>query len=190
MYLIVGLGNPGDKYASTYHNLGYMCVDMLAERLSATFDKGECRAITAHTRVGGEKVILAKPITFMNLSGESVRELVNKYKIEKEKFLVIYDDFEINAGSVRIRYTGSAGTHNGMKNIVALCGTENIYRIRVGAGPLPEGYDIVNFVLSRISAQAEDNVRQGIERAAAAAEAFVKGESIEKVMGDYNLRVK
>lgn len=190
MYLIIGLGNPGEKYADTYHNLGFMCADALAARLDARFTKNECRALTAHARIGREKVVIAKPFTFMNLSGESAAELVNKYKTEKEKFLVIYDDFELPAGSIRIRYTGSAGTHNGMKSVVARCGTEDIYRIRIGAGPLPEHYDIVDFVLSSISAERKAILAPAIDRAAEAAYAFAGGESIEKVMAEYNLKVK
>ena len=120
MYLIVGLGNPEKKYLNTWHNVGFMCLDRLAEKLDVSFDKSECRCVTAHAKLNGEKVILAKPLTYMNLSGEAVQELVHKYKVEKGNLVVAYDDVDLPLGSVRIRKFGSAGTHNGMKNIVQM----------------------------------------------------------------------
>jgi PTH1 family peptidyl-tRNA hydrolase len=185
MYLVVGLGNPDKKYLDTFHNVGFMCVDKLATKLGATFDKGECRAITAHTRVKGEKVIIAKPITYMNLSGEAVLELCNKYKIEYGRLIVVYDDIDLPLGSVRIRFNGSAGTHNGMRNIVDKLATENILRIRVGTyreTPM----QLVDFVLSHLTEDDKAALAPAIEDTAAALSDFVGGEVIEKVMQKYN----
>ncbi len=187
MYLIVGLGNPDKIYENTYHNVGFSVLDLLAAKEGVAFDKGECRALTAHLRKNGEKVILAKPITYMNLSGESVAELVRKYKIEREKFLVVYDDTDLERGAVRIRFQGSAGTHNGMKNIVKLMNTSDINRIRVGIGkPTAEQMELKDFVLSKISPECREVMQPAFENAAAAAADFAGGMPIEKVMQKYN----
>ena len=118
MKLIVGLGNPDDKYKNTFHNLGFMSVDKVADKLGFSFTKTKCRALIAEGNVNGEKIILAKPLTYMNLSGESVRELVSFYKISTADTVVIYDDYDLLKGVIRIRENGSAGTHNGMRNII------------------------------------------------------------------------
>ncbi len=189
MYLIMGLGNPDKQYLKTYHNVGFMCADLIAEKLGTTFSKGECRAVTAYSGIGSDKIIIAKPITYMNLSGESARELINKYKIERECFVVIYDDIDLPVGNVRIRYTGSAGTHNGMKNIVRNVGSTDVYRIRIGVGkPENAGMDLKDFVLSKISDEVMDSLAPALDRAADAAIAFAKGLPIEKVMEKYNKR--
>ncbi|MEG1710939.1 MAG: aminoacyl-tRNA hydrolase [Clostridia bacterium] len=191
MYLIIGLGNIDKQYLNTYHNLGFMCADYIAKLLGVEFSKGECRAITAHTKVNGEKVIIAKPITYMNLSGDSVIELVNKYKIEQDKFLVIYDDIDIPIGSVRIRENGSAGTHNGMRSIVSRCNTTQFSRIRIGTGRPPrDEMDLADFVLSQISQQSHIILDGAIERGAKAAVEFANGMPILKVMEKFNLRVE
>ena len=137
MYLVVGLGNPDKKYLNTFHNMGFMCVDKLAQKLGVTFDKGECKAVTAHARVGGEKVIIAKPVTYMNLSGEAVQELCHKYKIEKGNLIVVYDDIDIPMGNIRIRKEGSAGTHNGMRNIIKMISTTDFVRVRLLVSSTP-----------------------------------------------------
>ena len=189
MYVIMGLGNPDKKYLDTYHNIGFLCVDAAAKKLGTEFSKGECRAITAHAKVGSHKIILAKPITYMNLSGESARELVNKYKIELEKFIVIYDDIDLPVGKVRIRYEGSAGTHNGMKSIVQHMGTTSVYRIRVGIGkPSNENMDLADFVLSPISKEVMENLSPIIEHVADAIVEFTKGTPIEHIREKYNKR--
>ena len=115
MYLIVGLGNPDSVYKNTFHNVGFMAVDRFAEKIGAEFTKKECKAVTAHAFVGGSKVIIAKPQTYMNLSGESVLSLTAKYKIEQDAFFIVYDDVDLGLGALRVRESGSAGTHNGMR---------------------------------------------------------------------------
>ena len=148
MYVIVGLGNPGDKYAHTRHNVGFDVLTLLADKWGASFDRLKCKARIAETRVGGERVALAMPQTYMNLSGESVVELMNWYKVEPENLLVVYDDIDLNPGHVRFRPKGSAGTHNGMRNIIYLLGRDDFPRVRVGTGHPPEGWDLVDWVLA------------------------------------------
>ena len=187
MYLVVGLGNPGKEYENTYHNVGFLTVERIAKELGVSFDRGECRALTAHARVNGEKVILAKPITYMNLSGESVAELVHKYKIEADRFVVLYDDMDLPRGNLRIRYQGSAGTHNGMKNEIQRLGTQEFMRMRIGIGhPETPQMDVKDFVLSRISPAAMEQMSPAVDEAVAAVQDFVKGCKREDVMQRHN----
>ena len=148
MYVIVGLGNPGDKYARTRHNVGFDVVELLAGRLGLSFNKLKCKAKLAEGRIGSERVVLAQPQTFMNLSGESVVELMNWYKAEPEHLIVVYDDVDLPEGRLRFRPSGSAGTHNGMRNIIYLLGKENFPRVRVGIGRPAEGWDMKDWVLA------------------------------------------
>ena len=149
MKIIVGLGNVGDGYAHTYHNLGFLTVECLAGRLKTAFSKKECGSLTAHGEFGGERIILAKPQTMMNRSGAAVQKLVGYYKCALSDLIVIYDDVDIEKGTIRYRETGSSGTHNGMRDIVLYVG-EEFKRIRLGVGRPPEGRDLASFVLSVI----------------------------------------
>ena len=187
MYLVVGLGNPEKKYFNTFHNMGFMVVDRLVEKLGVNFDKGECRAVTAHARVNGEKVIVAKPVTYMNLSGEAVQELTHKYKIEKGHLIVVYDDIDIPIGNLRIRQNGSAGTHNGMKNIVQMLSTDDFPRVRVGIGK-ETPMALVDYVLSQVTEDDHKALDSVLDSAAAALHEFVNGTDIDKVMQKYNIR--
>lgn len=188
MKLIVGLGNPDREYINTFHNLGFSSAEKAAEKLGCTFGKEKCRALLAETKIGAEKVIIAKPQTYMNLSGESVRELVSFYKIDLKDLLVIYDDFDLPKATLRIRESGSAGTHNGMRNIVKLLGTENFARIRIGFHP--EGDDVkiplINLVLSGIKDCDKQNFDKAIDVAANAAVDFANGISLQNIMQKYN----
>ena len=187
MYLVVGLGNPEKKYFNTFHNMGFMVADRLAEKLDVAFTKGECRAVTAHTKVNGEKVIIAKPVTYMNLSGEAVQELCHKYKIEKGHLIVAYDDIDVGIGKLRIRQNGSAGTHNGMKNIVQMLSTDDFPRVRVGIGkdtPMP----LIEYVLSQVTDDDHKALDNVLAQAALALYDFVHGEPIDHVMQKYNIR--
>ena len=139
MYLIVGLGNPGAKYQFTRHNTGFNAVEVLAQRLEIRLDKLKCKARIGEGRLGDERVVLAQPQTYMNLSGESVRELLNWYKCPLEHMIVIYDDIDLPPGRIRIRAKGSAGTHNGMRNIIYQLGRDDFPRVRIGIGRQPEG---------------------------------------------------
>lgn len=187
MKLVVGLGNPGRKYQNTYHNMGFKTVDILAHSLNGEFDKKECAALSCHVLFSGSKVILAKPQTFMNLSGESVIRFLRKYKIELCDILIIYDDTDIERGGLRIRPYGSAGTHNGMKNIVELAGSTNFPRLRVGIGePDNPRADLAAYVLSKISPEYEDIFAETTQKAALAATEFIGGKDLESIMQKYN----
>lgn len=187
MYLIVGLGNPEKKYFNTFHNVGFMCVDKLAEKLNVDFNKVECKSVTAHARVNGQKVIIAKPVTYMNLSGQAVVELTNKYKIEKGNLIVVYDDVDIPLGNVRIRKNGSAGTHNGMRNIVGLLGTEDFPRIRVGIGQ-ETPMALMDYVLSQITDADREKLDPAVTHAAQALDEYVNGQPFEQIMQRHNVK--
>jgi PTH1 family peptidyl-tRNA hydrolase len=187
MKLIVGLGNPDKEYLNTFHNLGFMAVDKTAEQLGADWQKTKCRASIAETRVGTEKVILAKPLTYMNLSGESVRELVSFYKIDVKDIIVIYDDYDLEKGVLRLRESGSAGTHNGMRNIVKELGTQNFARIRIGFKPQEQTQiPLLNLVLSGIKAEDKPIFEKATLNAGKAAAEFAKGLPFQEIMQRYN----
>ena len=185
MYLIVGLGNPDKKYEKTFHNMGYIAVGDAAEALGAKFKKKECEASVAEAFVGGEKVILARPLTYMNNSGRAVKQLMSKYKITEDKLLVVYDDYDLPKGKVRIRASGSAGTHNGMRSIIGETGLKNFARIRIG---IRDDVDIpiINYVLSEIRKEDYELFGEACKKAGEAAAEFCKGVDIEKVMCKFN----
>lgn len=185
MYLIVGLGNPDKKYLNTFHNMGFRCVDKLVQKLGVDFDKVECKSVTAHANVNGQKVIIAKPITYMNLSGQAVVELVNKYKIERGNLVVVYDDVDIPMSSLRIRKEGSAGTHNGMRNIVELLGTTDFVRMRVGIQK-ETPMALIDYVLSTLTEQDKELLEPVWTDVGDALFDFVNGTDIDKVMQKYN----
>ena len=157
MILVVGLGNPGAKYKNTYHNVGFEVADALAARLGVKFTKDACDAKIAECKKAG--VIIAKPQTYMNLSGESVRALMDFYKLDEEDLVVICDDINLSVGQVRIRPKGSAGGHNGIKSIIQHIGTQEFTRIRIGVGGKPEGGDLVKHVLGRFSREEDGMLR-------------------------------
>lgn len=187
MYIIVGLGNPEKKYLNTWHNAGFMCLDKVAAKLGVSFDKAECRSMTAHTRVGGEKVILAKPLTYMNLSGEACVELTRMYKPLKSHFLVVYDDVDLPLGNVRIRKEGSAGTHNGMRNIVQNLSATDFPRARIGTKK-ETPMALVDFVLSQITDEDKVLLDPALESTAEAIVEFVSGTDIDIVMQKHNTK--
>lgn len=190
MKLIVGLGNPDKEYLNTFHNLGFMCVDGVANKLGVTFAKQKCKALLAETKVGKEKIILAKPLTYMNLSGESVRELISFYKIPLEDIIVIYDDYDLPKGEIRIREKGSAGTHNGMRNVIKELGTGDFARIRVGFKPATETrVPLIDYVLSGIKEEDKKIFESAIEKSASAGYEFAIGKPIQEVMQKYNGKI-
>ena len=174
MYLIVGLGNPGSKYAHTRHNVGFDVLEALSRKLGVSITREKEQALVGECFVGGQKVILAMPQTYMNLSGESVSRLAHWYKIEPENLLVVYDDIDIPQGHIRIRKNGSAGTHNGMRSIVGLLGYENFPRLRVGVGQKREGYELADWVLGTFSAAEEKALKNALDWAAEAALCIVE----------------
>ena len=186
MYLIVGLGNPEKKYEKTFHNMGFIAVGDAAEALGAKFKKKECEASVAEAFVGGEKVILARPLTYMNNSGRAVKQLMSKYKIPPQNLLVIYDDYDLPKGKVRIRASGSAGTHNGMRSIIGETGHTDFPRVRVGIRDEEVNIPIINYVLSEVRKEDYELFASACQKAGEAAADFARGLDIEKVMCKHN----
>ncbi len=179
MLLVVGLGNYGKEYEHTPHNMGFLAVDELAKRLNLEFTKNKCKALVAEGFVGDEKIILAKPQTYMNLSGTSLREFVTKFKIPLENIVVISDDIDLPAGTIRYKAHGSGGTHNGLKNCVQELGTENFPRIRIGVGKSEFG-DLADYVLAPISREKMKILEQGISQAVDKIQNYIsKGKFID-----------
>ncbi len=186
MYLIVGLGNPDKQYEKTFHNMGYIAVGDAAEALGAKFKKKECESMIAEAYVGGEKIILARPLTYMNNSGRAVKQLMAKYKIPEQNLLVLYDDYDLPKGKVRIRASGSAGTHNGMRSIIGETGCKEFPRIRIGIRDEEVDIPIINYVLSEVRKDDYALFADACRRAGEAAADFARGVDIEKVMCKYN----
>ncbi len=186
MFLIVGLGNPEKQYETTFHNLGFLAVGEAAEKLGVKFKKKECEASVAEAHLGGQKVILARPVTYMNASGRAVKQLMAKYKVTPAELLVIYDDFDLPKGRLRIRTAGSAGTHNGMRSIVGEIGSQEFPRIRIGIKDPEVNIPVINYVLSQIRKDDYPLFASACSDAADAAIRFARGESIEAVMNVYN----
>ena len=190
MFIIVGLGNPTLQYAGTRHNAGFDVIDVLADKYNISVDSRKNRAFAGMGMIRGQKVILAKPQTYMNLSGESVRGVVEYYKVTKEdELLVVYDDVSLDMGQLRIRKKGSAGGHNGIKNIIANLGTEVFPRIKVGVGEKPKGYDLADYVLGHFSRAERELMAEGYEKAVSAIEAILD-DGIEAAMNVYNRKAK
>lgn len=188
MYVIAGLGNPGKKYENTRHNMGFIAVDLIAEEYGIKVDKIKFKALVGEGRIAGQKVLLVKPQTFMNLSGQSVMEVMNFYKEDIEKLIVIYDDIDIPTGSIRLRKKGSAGTHNGMRNIVYLLQDDGFPRIRVGIGT-DKKVDLINYVTGGVSKSEKELLEDALTRAAKAAACIVE-KGIDKAMNEYNIKPK
>lgn len=185
MIIIVGLGNIGEDYLGTFHNVGFMCVEALAEELKLKFKKLECRAVTAVKEIGGEKIVLAKPTTYMNLSGEAVKSLLQKYKADISDLIVLVDDLDLPLGSIRLRPSGSAGTHNGLRNIVDLLGSTDFKRIRVGIGKPAYG-DIKDYVLSKIKADEAPYIIESVKKVRDALSEYIKEKNFTALQQKYN----
>lgn len=186
MYIIVGLGNPEEKYFKTFHNMGYLAVGDVAAKFGVKFKKKECESYVAECNLGGEKVILARPVTYMNASGRAVKQLLAKYKTGADNLIVIYDDYDLPKATVRIRPSGSAGTHNGMRSIIAEIGTQNFTRIRIGIRDEEVKMPLINYVLSEVRKEDYELFISACTRAAEAAAAIAGGDSVENVMTKYN----
>lgn len=190
MFIIAGLGNPTLQYEGTRHNVGFDVIDRLADKYNITVETRKSRALIGKGVIEGKKVILAKPQTYMNLSGESIRSLADYYKIDEEQeLLVIYDDVSLGVGQLRIRKKGSAGGHNGIKNIISHLDTEVFARIKIGVGEKPRKYDLKDYVLSRFSKAEREEMEEGYEKAVKAAVMILSGET-DAAMNAYNRKVK
>ena len=185
-WLLVCLGNPGDQYENTRHNVGFMVADELGERHNIPIQRLKFRALTNTITVGDEKVLLMKPVTYMNLSGEAVHEAAAFYKIPPERVLVISDEVSLAPGKIRVRRSGSAGGHNGLKNIIAHLGTDQFPRIRLGVGQKPHpDYDMADWVLGKFQGEDKKAVEEAVKKAADAAECLIR-EGVDKAMNKYN----
>ena len=188
MYIIVGLGNPTKEYAHTRHNVGFDTIDKIADRHGIAGLEKKHKAVYGRGYIEGQKVILAKPQTFMNLSGESVRSLIDYYKVAEEaELIVIYDDISLEPGQLRIRKKGSAGGHNGIKNIISHLGHDTFIRIKVGVGEKPKGYDLADYVLSRFGKEEQAAMEDAFARAADAVEVIMTGGP-EEAMNRFNAK--
>lgn len=186
MYIIAGLGNPGGQYRNTRHNVGFAAVDCLAGQYQIDIGEVKHKALSGKGRIGGERVVLVKPMTFMNLSGEAIRQVTDYYKIDvTEELIVIYDDISLPPGQLRVRKKGSAGGHNGIKNIIAQLGTQEFKRIRIGVGAKPSGYDLADYVLGHFSEEENVLMQESFRRAAEAACMIVE-QDIDAAMNEYN----
>ena len=189
MFIIAGLGNPGKEYEGTRHNVGFDVIDRLADRYNISVEERKHRAFCGKGMIAGQKVILVKPQTFMNLSGESIRSVLEYYKVdETSEFLVIFDDISLDVGQIRIRKKGSAGGHNGIKNIIAQIGTTEFQRIKIGVGEKPKKYDLADYVLGHFSKAEREQMEEGYERAVKAVELIVNGQT-DEAMNEYNKKV-
>ena len=185
MLVVVGLGNPGKTYQDTYHNMGYKTVQKLAADFGIKFKKSGNGHI-AKTYKGGEEIVLVLPDTFMNLSGECVRDVLGKHKAGISELVVIYDDIDLDVGVLRLRMSGSAGTHNGMRNIVECLKTESFKRIRIGIGKPPANIPLINYVLMNVMQEHKDSVECGISSAAEAIKEYIAKRDFERIMRSYN----
>ena len=186
MYIIVGLGNPGRQYENTRHKIGFRCIDRFAEKHNISVLECKHRALIGKGYIEGQKVILVKPQTFMNLSGESVRDILNFYKVEPDtQLIVVYDDISLAVGALRIRKKGSAGGHNGIKNILAQIGTDTFKRIKIGVGEKPKGYDLADYVLGHFTQAENKEMDAACDNAVEAISLLVK-EEVDAAMNRFN----
>lgn len=184
MKLIVGLGNIGEKYAKTNHNVGFMVLDSLSQKLGFSFKNRGCDSDYAEFKAGDEKFIIAKPRTYMNDSGRAVKSLMKKFDIDIQDVLVVCDDIDLEPGRIRIRKSGSAGTHNGLKSIIYETQSQDFLRVRVGIGNQNEHQDLADFVLSNM--KMTDSQKLGLEKAEDAVQDYILGLKIDLIMGKYN----
>lgn len=185
MYLIVGLGNPENEYAHTRHNMGFDTINQIAKNNNIQITKNKFKGLCESTIIQNQKVILLKPQTYMNLSGESVKEVAEFYNLKSEEIIVIYDDIDIEKGHIKIRKKGGAGSHNGMKSVVEELQSTDFARIRVGIGQPEFKSDMINYVIGKVSQEEQEILQQGVEKAAKAVEEILKN-GIDRAMNKFN----
>ncbi len=186
MYVIVGLGNPSKEYDNTRHNIGFAAIDALADKYGISVNEAKHKALLGKGVIDGTKVILVKPLTYMNLSGEAVRAVVDYYKIDEEaELIVIYDDISLDVGQLRIRKKGSAGGHNGIKNIIQHLGHDTFLRIKIGVGEKPKGYDLADYVLGHFSKEEQTVMKDALEKVDGAVKLMLM-DDVDEAMNRYN----
>lgn len=183
--MIIGLGNPGTKYENTRHNVGFDTIDYISNQFGIKVSKLKHKALIGDGNIHGEKVILVKPQTYMNLSGESVREVVEWYKVPMSSIIIIYDDIDLALGSIRVRPKGSSGTHNGMRSVIYQIQSDDFPRVRIGIGRPPEGWELADYVLSKFNTEDRKIINDSIKNSAEAAAAIIKS-GVETAMNKYN----
>ncbi len=189
MFIIAGLGNPGKEYENTRHNVGFEVIDALADKYNISVAELKHRAMIGKGYVGGQKVVLVKPLTFMNLSGESIRPVIDYYKVEADSdLIVISDDISLEPGQIRIRKKGSAGGHNGLKNIIKHLGHGNFQRVRIGVGEKPENYDLADWVLGHFNKEEKAAVDEALDKAVKALEIML-ADGADTAMNEFNRKV-
>ena len=188
MVIIAGLGNPTREYENTRHNIGFMAVDALADKYNISVMDCRHRALVGKGVIGGTKVVLVKPHTYMTLSGEAIRAVVDYYKVDAEsELIVIYDDISLDVGQLRIRKKGSAGGHNGIKNIIANLGSDTFLRIKVGVGEKPKGYDLADYVLGHFSKEEMKVMAESLEKVDGAVNMMLE-DQVDMAMNNYNVK--
>lgn len=188
MYLIVGLGNPGRNYIATRHNIGFDAITRISDDYNIPMNIKKHKAISGKGVIKGQKVLLVQPQTYMNLSGESIRALVDFYKVDPKEIIIIYDDVHLDLGQLRIRKSGSAGGHNGIKNIITHLGTEEFPRIRIGVGEKPKEWDLVDYVMSKFTDAENKIVREALEQASDAVGTIISA-GLGEAMNIYNRKL-
>ena len=186
MYVIAGLGNPEKKYFETRHNVGFATIDALSDKYNIELTETKFKAAFGKGRIGNERVILVKPLTYMNLSGEAIRPICDYFKVDsKEELIVISDDVDLDVGKIRVRPKGSAGGHNGLKSIIAQLGHSEFNRVRVGVGKRPKEYDMVDWVLGHFQGEDAVSIKEGIDKAVNAVEKIIES-GVDSAMNDFN----
>ena len=188
MYIVAGLGNPGTQYAGTRHNAGFSCIDELADKYNISVDTAKHKGLIGKGVIEGEKVLLVKPMTYMNNSGECIREVMDYYKADIDDLIVIFDDISLEPGRLRLRPKGSAGGHNGIKSIIAHLGSDKFKRIKYGVGDKPKGWDLADHVLGRFSTEDRKLVDEAIAKAAKAVDIIIS-QGTDAAMNEYNRKV-
>ena len=187
MLVVVGLGNFGKEYESTFHNVGFLTLDKVAEHFGKKINKKECSSELVVFNNSGEKIVLVKPLTYMNNSGEAVVSVMSKYDVSIDDMLVVVDDIDTPKGQIRIKQRGSSGSHNGLKSIIAHTGSSDFKRVKIGIGPRPEKWDLADYVLSKFG--ANDDVNMGIDKATDAVINYITERSLDSIMQKYNGKV-
>jgi len=188
MVIIAGLGNPTREYENTRHNIGFMAVDALASKYGISMMECKHRALVGKGMIGGTKVVLVKPLTYMNLSGEAIKSVIDYYKVDAAcELIVIYDDISLDVGQLRIRKKGSAGGHNGIKNIIANLGDDTFLRVKIGVGEKPKGYDLADYVLGHFSKEELEVIKDSLEKIDGAVNLMLEGE-VDMAMNKYNVK--
>jgi len=185
LYIVIGLGNPGSKYDNTKHNVGFNVIDLLADRFKIKVNKLKFKALSGDGIIEGERVLLVKPQTFMNLSGESVREIIDWYKATLNNIIIVYDDVDLPLGKIRVRPKGSSGTHNGMKSVVYQIQSDDFPRVRIGVGRPPEEWDLADYVLSKFSSEERKIINGSVSLAGDSVIEIIKS-GVESAMNRYN----